>query len=399
MLNTKPRVFANVSHETRAVSEPGTQRDAATGLDSTAGIKTRSGRLRVLLIAPSLDIIGGQSVQAHRLYRQFADEPELDIRFLAVNPRLPRILRTKYIRTIAGTIILMARLIVEVQHSDVLHVFTPGFLAFYLAPAPALLIARLLGKPAILNYHDGRAEDHLANWPSALRLMRWSSEIVVPSDYLVKVFARFGMRARCVHNVASATSLIYRERPRPRPIFLHTRGLAREYNPECTLRAFAIVQHRYREARLVIAHDGPLRSELEFIAAALGLRHTQFIGEVAPTDIAALYDSADLYLMSPNADNMPLSVLECFAAGLPVISSSAGGIPELIEDEVNGLLFPPDDHEAMARCAFRLLEEPGLAFRLAAYARAGLARYCWQDIGPQWMAIYREMAATRIRSA
>ena len=55
--------------------------------------------------------------------------------------------------------------------------------------------------------------------------------------------------------------------------------------------------------------------------------------------MGALYDAADIYLMSPNADNMPLSLLECFAAGLPIVSSTAGGIPNIVEDQTNGLLF------------------------------------------------------------
>ncbi len=109
--------------------------------------------------------------------------------------------------------------------------------------------------------------------------------------------------------------------------------------------------------------------------------------------MAALYDSADIYLMSPNADNMPLSLLECFAAGLPVVSSNAGGIPNVVEDQMNGLLFAPDDHQAMAACALRLLDEPGLAARLAANARSECARYSWSAIGPQWIALYRRLLA------
>ncbi len=77
--------------------------------------------------------------------------------------------------------------------------------------------------------------------------------------------------------------------------------------------------------------------------------------------MAALYYASDIYLMSPNADNMPLSLLECFAAGLPIVSSKAGGIPNIVEDQQTGLLFQPNDHQAMAACALRLLEEPGLA--------------------------------------
>ncbi len=282
--------------------------------------------------------------------------------------------------------------------SNVLHIFTPGYFSFYLAPVPALALARFLGKSAILNYHDGRAEDHLTRWPIARRLMRLATTIVVPSDYLVEVFARFGLRANRIHNIAESGSLPYRERPRPKPIFLHNRGLAPEYNPSCTLRAFGIVQQRYPEARLIVAHTGPLRRELETLATSLGLRQVQFIGPVSPEKMAALYDEADIYVMSPNADNMPLSLLECFAAGLPIVSSDAGGVSNLVEDQRTGLLFPPSDHQAMAACALRLLEEPGLAARLARNARAECEKYTWARIGPQWIAQYRQLLDRSINS-
>jgi glycosyltransferase involved in cell wall biosynthesis len=362
MLNAKPAVLAKVSHETRQVS--------------------------VLLIAPSLNIIGGQSIQANHLLQCLAKELSIQVEFLPVNPRLHPALSMKYVRTLIRLVLYLPRLVAAIRRADVLHVFTPGYFSFYLAPAPALLLGRLLGKRTILNYHDGRGEDHLKRWPIARRLMRLASVIVVPSDYLVDVFARFGMDAVRIHNIAEQDSLRYRER-RPRAIFLHNRGLASEYNPACTLRAFSIVQQRYPEACLTIAHHGPLRDELERLAASLGLRQTRFIGPVSRREMAELYDSADIYLMSPDADNMPLSLLECFAAGLAIVSSNAGGIPNMLEDQQTGLLFPPGDHHAMARCALRLLEEPGLAARLAKTARAECDKYAWPQIGPQWLALYR----------
>ena len=377
MLKTKPTVLANVSQDTRHVKDS----------------------IRVLLIAPSLKIIGGQSIQADRLLRCLASEPSVQVQFLPVNPRLPAALSRKYVRTLITLVLYLWRLVAGILRADILHIFTPGYFAFYLAPAPALLLARLLGKTAILNYHDGRAEDHLRRWSLARRLMRLSTTIVVPSDYLVDVFARFGLHATRIHNVAETQSLPYRNRLRPQPVFLHNRGLAPEYNPACTLRAFAIVQQRYRNARLIMAHDGPLRPALEALARSLGLRQTQFVGSVSSARMAALYHSADIYLMSPNADNMPLSLLECFAAGLPVVSSDAGGVPNMVQDQVNGLLFAPDDHQAMAACAIRLLKEPGLAFRLAVNARAQCARYAWAVIGPQWLALYGHRVCPPMNSA
>lgn len=372
MLNANPSVLAQASHDTREASDSGTQRP-----------------IRVLLIAPSLKIIGGQSIQASKLLRYLRDEPSVRIRFLPIDSQLAPVLSMKYVRTLINLVLYLARLLASVVRADVVHIFTPGYLAFYLAPMPALLAARVFRKPAILNYHDGRAEDHLARWPLARWLIRLATEIVVPWDYLVEVFARFGLRAASICNVAGTESIAYHARSQPRPIFLHTRGLAREYNPACTLRAFALVQQRYPEARLIVAHDGPERPALLNLTVSLGLRKVNFIGPVAPQTMPALYESADIYLMSPDADNMPLSLLECFAAGLPVVSSNAGGIPGLIQDQVNGLLFDPGDHRAMAACALRLLEEPGLAARLAADARARCGRYAWREIGPQWTELYR----------
>jgi L-malate glycosyltransferase len=376
MLNTKPAVLARVSHETRHV--------------------------RVLLIAPSVDIIGGQSIQANQLLRRLANEPSVQVRFLAVNPRLHSALSIKYVRTLITLVLYLGRLATEIGRADILHIFTAGYFSFYLTPAPALLLGRLLGKRTILNYHDGRAEDHLKHWPMARRWMRLASVIVVPSDYLVEVFARFGFSATRIHNVAGADSLPYRDRtqqrPHPRPVFLHNRGLAPEYNPACTLHAFAIVQRHYPDARLIVAHSGPLRPQLEALARSLGLRQTQFVGSVSQARMAALYDSADIYLMSPNADNMPLSLLECFAAGLPIVSSSAGGIPNMVKDQQTGLLFPPNDHQAMAACALRLLEEPGLAARLARNARAECEKYAWRHVGPQWAALYHRLVGSSIKS-
>jgi glycosyltransferase involved in cell wall biosynthesis len=384
MLKTKPAVLAKVSQETRHVSESFPEAARPT---------------QVLLIAPSIDIIGGQSIQANQLLRRLANEPSVQVHFLPVNPRLHPVLRVKYVRTLITLVLYLARLTAEIRRAQVLHIFTPGYFAFYLAAAPALVLARLFGKSAILNYHDGRADDHLAHWPIARRLMHLATTIVVPSDYLVEVFARFRFDVTRIHNIAESGSLPYRKRSRPKPVFLHNRGLATEYNPACTLRAFAIIQQRYPQACLTVAHSGPLRRDLEALAASLGLRQVRFVGAVSPERMATLYDSAEIYLMSPNADNMPLSLLECFAAGLPIVASNAGGVSDMVEDQRTGLLFPPNDHPVMAACALRLLDEPGLAERLAGNARVECEKYTWARIGPQWIAQYRQLLDRSISSA
>ncbi len=122
--------------------------------------------VRVLLIAPSLDIVGGQSVQAARLLEELQKLPQVTIHFLAINPRAPKILRplqkAKYVRTIVTSVLYGLHLLANIGGYDILHIFTPGYFAFMLAPAPAILLGKILGKKTILNYRDGRAEDHFA---------------------------------------------------------------------------------------------------------------------------------------------------------------------------------------------------------------------------------------------
>ena len=131
----------------------------------------------------------------------------------------------------------------------------------------------------------------------------------------------------------------------------------------------------------------------------LGLRHVQFAGRVAPDQIHRYYDAADIYIQTPAIDNMPLSVLEAFAAGTPVISTNAGGVPAILDHGVHGLLVPPDDDRAMAEAALRLLDDDGLARRLSLAARAATDAYTWARVRPLWLSAYRSLASPAPRPA
>ena len=101
----------------------------------------------------------------------------------------------------------------------------------------------------------------------------------------------------------------------------------------------------------------------------------RFVGTVPQDEVPALYDAADIYLTSPNIDNMPGSLLECYASGLPLVATKVGGIPYIARNEETALLVDVNDHEGMARAALRLIQEDGLASRLATTARAQCQRY------------------------
>src|SRR5207249_3914971 len=139
-------------------------------------------------------------------------------------------------------------------------------------------------------YRSGAAFDHLAKWPhTSIPVLKRASLIVVPSGFLVGVFARFGLRAESVFNFVEVDRIPYRVRRNLRPHFLANRNFAAHYNVGCVLRAFARIQATVPDARLTVAGDGAQRTELHALARELGLRNVDFLGQVPPQRMPALY--------------------------------------------------------------------------------------------------------------
>ena len=358
--------------------------------------KQRSKPIRVLIVAPPPDWLGGQAVQAARLLDGLSREPGVEAELLPIHPRLPGALQLlheiKYVRTVVYTTAYLALLLLRLPRFDVAHVFAASYFSFVIAPAPAVLIAKLYGKRVLLNYHSGEAEDHLRRWPRSTKLIfRLADRVAVPSRYLVEVFARFGIAAEAVSNTAPLERFSFRERRPLRPTLLSNRNLESHYNVADTLRAFALVERRVPGARLIVAGDGGERARLRALAVELGLKRIEFVGAAPPDRMPELYDRADIFVNSSLVDNMPLSLIEAFACGLAVVSSDAGGIPFLVTRGETGLLSTCGDYEALAANVIRLLEDQSLAARLINRARAACRQYTWEAARGSWLKIYESV--------
>jgi L-malate glycosyltransferase len=342
-------------------------------------------------------MVGGQAQQAARLLTRLTDSAEIAPEFLAIDPVLPASLRwvsgIPVLRTVINELFFLAALLPAVYRNDVVHAFSASYYAYLLHPLPAMTVATLLRKRSILNYRSGEAEDHLARWRTAVPSMRrLPSVIVAPSGYLVDVFARFGLTSRCIPNFVELDRIPFRVRSPIAPRFLANRALEPLYNVACIVRAFAAIQREVPDASLTIAGDGPLRRELEADVAARGLRNVTFVGRLPNAEMLELYNAHDIYLNAPNIDNMPGSLLECGAAGLPIVSSNAGGIPYIVTHEKTALLVNRDDADAMAAQALRLLRDPQLAVELGRAGREGVERqYTWSVVAGQWVHLYQEL--------
>ncbi len=367
--------------------------------------KSAAKRLRVSIVAPSLRYLGGQSAQAELLLRNWRNDPDIDISFLAVDPPLPRALawaeRIPGLRTILREPIYFARLRQGLKDVDVAHIFSASYWSFLLAPAPAWFLARRFfakmkmkphGAKTLINYHSGEARDHLQRFRSAKFVLSRVDKIVVPSGYLVDVFREFGLPASVVPNIVDLSQFRYRERAPLRPHLVSTRGFSRYYSIDVVVRAFAEIRKQYPKAKLDLVGNGPLERDIRKLVADLNLTGVNFTGVASRQEIGQYYDQADIFINASWLDNMPLSVIEAFASGTPVVTTSPECMPYLVEHERTGLLSPVGDEKALAANVIRLLRDPALAASLAQNAHDESRKYTWETVREQWLNTYRGLA-------
>ena len=359
--------------------------------------RNRVSRPRIAMVAPSLGVLGGQAVQAKVLADHLrADGYEVEL--VPINPPFPRgagwLKRLRFIRTVANEGLYLPTLR-KLRSADVVHVLSASYWSFLLAPLPAIVAARKWGKPILLNYHSGEADDHLAHWGSLVHpWLKMVDKIVVPSVFLRDVFARHGYRAEVIHNIIDTGQFRYRERLPLLPEFLSVRNFEPHYGVEYTLVAFAMIQTVFPAASLTVAGQGPQEAELKHLAQALALRNVRFIGAVDPAQMPSLYDRHSVFLNASFVDNQPLSVLEAMASGMPVVSTPVGDIPNMVKDGESATLVSAGDPYAMAKAATLLLEQPQRAALMAQRAKESLVRYDWSKVGPAWADTYRRLATT-----
>jgi glycosyltransferase involved in cell wall biosynthesis len=342
------------------------------------------------MVAASLQILGGQGVQACTLAERLRQDG-CPVTFIPINPDFPRGLRglrsVPLLRTLLNQVLYVPSLR-RLREADVAHVFSASYWSFLLSVAPAIRAARAWGKRTILNYHSGEAEDHLARWGLLVHpFLRQVDEIVVPSEFLRGVFARHGYAARVVPNVVELERFPHRERdPRGRHL-LSVRNLEAHYRVEDTIDAFALLRSRHPDATLTIAGYGSQEPRLRAMAAGLG-DAVRFRGRVEPPEMPRLYAEHDVFLNASVVDNQPISILEAFASGLPVVSTGTGDIPAMVRHGETGLIVPAADPPSMARAVATLWERPEEARAMARQARQEAARYTWPQVREKWLKVY-----------
>ncbi len=358
--------------------------------------ETDPARLTVGLIGPLPPPSGGMANQTLQLSRLLG-AAGLRVELVRINaPYAPAwVGRVPLLRAGFRLLPYLWRLWRTAGHCDLFHVMANSGWSWHLFAAPAIWIARARGIPVVVNYRGGEAERFLRGGGAVVRFsMRRAAALIVPSGFLQQVFARYNMPAKIVPNIIDLEKFHPADHPPASPHVVLARNLERLYDIDSGLRAMATLLRSHPQARMSIAGSGPERERLEALANELGIAaRVRLTGRLDSLEMAALYRDASLSLNTALADNMPNSVLEALACGLPVVSSDVGGVPFLVRHEETALLVRPGDADAMAAAMARLIEDDDLRRRLIRNGRDHVQAFTWERVGRQWLDLYREALA------
>lgn len=171
--------------------------------------------------------------------------------------------------------------------------------------------------------------------------------------------------------------------------------LIRKYGIEYLIRAFALVEKKYENVKLVIVGDGSLRGDLENLATKLHCyRKISFVGKVPNERVQEYLSGMDIFVMPSimESETFGVSAVEASACGIPVIASNIGGLPEVVLNKKTGLLVPPKDPDAIAKAITFLIENPRLREKWGKEGRRFVSEhYNWLENAAQMEKLYEKI--------
>jgi glycosyltransferase involved in cell wall biosynthesis len=291
----------------------------------------------------------------------------------------------------------MAQVTWRYRHDyQIAHIDLFSGLAFTWAEVVGFELERL-GKPFVVTMHGGELPSFARRWPRRARRMLSRAAIVTsPSPYLARAMRAYAPSIVVIPNGLDVDRYPFSVRERPLGRIIWVRAFHRIYNPLMAVEMLAELRARHPDATLRMIgpdRDGSL-GDVRRRAAELGVDgQLEIVGPLPNAQIPSELARADIFLNTSSADNTPVSVLEAMAAGLCIVSSDVGGIPDLVQHERTGLLVSAGDSRQAARAVARVIDEPELARELSANARDVVRNFGWPTVVKRWNRVL-EGAAT-----
>ncbi|MGP0064403.1 MAG: glycosyltransferase [Isosphaeraceae bacterium] len=273
---------------------------------------------------------------------------------------------------------------------DVVHTHDQRAL-FYAGPA-----AWLTRVPMIVHTRHGR-DAHAT--PRQTMMMRYLSRLVdrfvCVSEEVATLSREQGIAGSGLHTILNGIDLnrFGFNGPDPAGPVVTVARLSPEKDVANLVRATATAARGVPELRVEIAGCGPCLADLQRLVAGLGLGdRIAFLGEAR--DVLAVLARARMFVLPSRSEGIPLTVLEAMACGLPVVATRVGGLPEVVDDGVTGLLVPPADPAALAEAMVAIWDDPDRRDRMGRDGRRRAEeRFDVRRMVAQYEALYGEGTA------
>jgi glycosyltransferase involved in cell wall biosynthesis len=259
--------------------------------------------------------------------------------------------------------------------APLVHIQTASRASFW-RKSVVCLMARVAGRPYLVHVHGGEFMKFYAEESRPLT-QRWIRHTLARAALVIALSEQWrerllaiapGARVEVLPNGVALPDLEGLRRPQ-RPRLLFVGDLIRAKGLYDLLRACGRLTPRFPDLELVCAGGKP-PPEMTRLVAELGLQQrVSCPGWLGPDRLRAELGRASVFALPSYAEGMPMALLEAMSWGLPVIATPVGGIPQVVEQGVNGLLVAPGDIEGLAAALARLLSEPPLRASLGAAAR------------------------------
>lgn len=326
---------------------------------------------KILLLANYKKSVGGISGQVEILMKEF----EFDL----FNTKTTNFKR----------LFLPLKLLFKGRKYDTFHIHGCCWLGFF-PIVVGVVIGKLLNKKIIITYHGGGIKEFINKHPRCVNFfLTKANKITVPSRYLLDILCEYNIDAQLLHNVVRIDNIKFRKRDVLSPVFITTRSLEPVYNIQMAIDAFKVISLRHANSKLYIVGDGSLRAMLEKYVKEMELeKNIIFTGRVSNDEIGTMLDKADIYISPTTEDNMPLSLFEALASGLLVISTDVGGIPNFIDNGINGYLVESNNTNQLVETIEIVLCEQNKTKEIIEQGIKSYQKYTWETLETEYREIY-----------
>ncbi len=282
---------------------------------------------------------------------------------------------------------LIFSLISQARKHDLLHIHGCSGLGFFPVIVGVLAGKIFLNKKTLISFHGGGAREFLQknSWWIKWFLQK-ADHVTVMSEHFRRVFLDFGIETSLLRNIIDIEMGLERTLNLSRPEIISVRSLTSNYNVGDIIEAFKTIKSHYPEASLKIAGTGDEMFKLVELSAEL--EGIEFLGMIPNEKVRLLLKSSNVFISVPSVDNQPVSILEAFSCGVPVIAAKVGGIADLIEDNRNGFLVESHNPRQIAEKVDLIMKNQELVEKVVAAGRKKVEKHLWNSIKPDLFKLY-----------